>query len=193
MIVVLDTETTGLPRHSWARVVEVAAVALDDRGVEVGCFSALVRASWEDCERGSEALAVNGISPAMLESAPRVEDVGVALAAWVALHGACEVTSFNVDFDRLMVERTFPGLSLSWGECVMLRAMGVMGPLGLLPPSPARGRGDRWKWPSLREAMGHFGVEREGDAHRALSDARAAAGVWRRLTFATATAGEVSS
>ncbi len=192
MIVVLDTETTGLPRHPFARVVEVAAVALDDAGREVGCFSSLVRATAAECDAGWEALAVNGIDPAMLLGAPGLLDVTEAFARWCAMHGGV-VTSFNVDFDRCMMERTFDSLSLAWGPCVMLRAMEVMGPAGALPASPGRlaARGQRWKWPSLREAMEHFGVEREGDAHRALSDARGAAGVYRRLEWATATAAEV--
>lgn len=189
MIVVLDTETTGLPRHSFARVVEVAAVALDDRGREAGCFSSLVRATAEECDLGREALAVNGIDPSWLHGAPGLLDVTEALARWCAMHGGV-VTAFNVDFDRCMMERTFYSLSLTWGPCVMLRAMEVMGPAGALPPSPGRlaARGQRWKWPSLREAMAYFGVEREGDAHRALSDARGAAGVYRAMGVACASA-----
>jgi DNA polymerase III epsilon subunit-like protein len=173
-MIVLDTETTGLPRHPFARVVELAAVRLVD-GVEVANFSSFVRTSPENCARGAEALAVNQIDPAQLADAPTPEEVAAAFTAWV---DGEVVTSFNVAFDRSMIERTFPGLSLSWGPCVMERALEVMGPANVLPRLRD---GSRWKRPSLREAAAFFEVAAQEPAHRALADARTAAGVWRAL------------
>lgn len=103
------------------------------------------------------------------------------LAAWLRLQGVESVSAFNNGFDRVMVERTLGGeTGAPWGECIMEAAMGVMGPAGVLPARRWRD-GQEWKWPSLREAVEFFGVEREGAAHRALSDARAAAGVYRAV------------
>lgn len=178
-VAVLDTETTGLPRHPMARVVEVAVVVLDESLSEVACFSSLVRATEAEIADGARALAVNGIDGASLLVAPPAAEVGVVLAGWLKLQGVESVSAFNNGFDRMMMGRAFVGeLGVPWGECIMEAAMEVMGSAGALPARRWRG-GQEWRWPSLGEAMEFFGVEREGVAHRGLSDARAAAGVWR--------------
>lgn len=169
-LVVLDTETTGFPRDSWSRVIELGAVLLDLDGRECDSWSTLVLPDILD-ERAAGALAANHITPEMLAGSPNTESAILGFQAWLNRTGARYVTSFNVKFDLPMVERM--GLHLQWAGCVMERAMEVMGPAGALP----EGRYGGWKWPKLSEAAEFFSVRVDGDAHRALTDARTAAGV----------------
>ncbi|MCI0347118.1 MAG: hypothetical protein L0221_17030, partial [Chloroflexi bacterium] len=61
-MVVLDTETTGVPKkHPWAEAIEFAAVLLDPDGAEVDTFSTLIRPAYMGPEI-DEALAVNHIT-----------------------------------------------------------------------------------------------------------------------------------
>lgn len=175
-LVVLDTETTGFPSHPWASVIEIAGVRLSRDGEEIDTFSAFCLPAVLDA-RADKALEINQITREMLVDKPAPEAVGSAFAEWVADDF---VTAFNVDFDRPMCERM--GLrSLRWASCVMLRAMAVMGPAGVLraadPTHPRYQPGRPWLWPSLAAAGDHFGVPPCEPAHRALSDARRAAGV----------------
>lgn len=168
-LIVLDTETTGFPRDDWSRVIELGAVVLDTDGQEVSSFSSLVCPDILD-DRATKALEINHIEAHELRGAPVVARVVSDFRSWATSTGARYVTSFNVGFDRPMVARM--GLpDLAWASCIMERAMDVMGPAGALPA----GRYGGWKWPKLSEAAEFFGVAVEGDAHRALTDARTAA------------------
>ena len=170
-LVVLDTETTGFPEYDWTRVVELGAVILDTDGTEIDSWSTLIRPDVLD-ERAANALAVNHITPDMLVGAPSTEAAALAFREWLKRVNGRYVTAFNVAFDRPMVARM--GLAdLQWASCVMERAMDVMGPAGVLAP----GRRGGWRFPRLAAAAEHFGVTVEGDAHRALTDARTAARV----------------
>lgn len=175
-LIVLDTETTGFPESPWSRVIELAAVRLDTDGREVDTFAYLVRPEIHD-ERSAGAERVHHVTRAMVADAPLAGDVADRFRAWV---GGDAVTSFNVAFDRPMVERM--GLdSLRWASCIMERAMAVMGPAGVLrradPSHPRYVPGREWLWPSLAASASHFGVTVDGDPHRALTDARTAAAV----------------
>ena len=175
-LVVLDTETTGFPEAAWSRVVELAAVRLDTDGSEVDTFAALVRPEIFDA-RAAGAVRVNGITSEMVADAPLAGEVAESFRVWL---GTAAATSFNVAFDRPMVERM--GLDkLTWASCIMERAMAVLGPLGKLrkadPSHPRYTPGKEWLWPSLAVSADHFGVVVDGTPHRALTDARTAAGV----------------
>lgn len=176
-LVVLDTETTGLPSTPWARVVELAAVLLDPEGREVDTFATLVRPDVLD-DRALPASRIHGITAEMLVDAMETAQVVADFRDW--LGAAIPVTSYNVGFDRVMVERM--GLTdLRWAHCVMLRSMELMGPAGVLrdadPSHPRYEPGRPWLWPSLEQARTFFCVEPQEPAHRALSDARVAARV----------------
>lgn len=172
-LLVIDTETTGIyPKHPWARVIELAAVLLDEDGNEVAVFESLVKPDVLD-ERANEALAINQITHEMLADAPSTAEVVDTFQQWTG-GGSPWATSFNVAFDRGMVERM--GVEeLRWASCVMLRASNIMGPAGALP----RGKyGQDWKWPKLSEAVAFFDIQQPpGAFHRALFDARCAAGI----------------
>jgi DNA polymerase III epsilon subunit-like protein len=174
-IIVVDTETTGFPGQPWAHVIELGAIHLDEEGNEVGTFEALVNPPVFD-ERADKALEINKIPREAVLVARRTELVLADYATW---HGARFATSYNVAFDRPMVERM--GFQVRWASCVMLRAMAVMGPANVLRPAdpthPRYERGRPWLWPSLASAAEFFQVQVEGEPHRALTDARTAARV----------------
>ena len=114
----------------------------------------------------------------MLADAPDTGQVVTDFRNW--LGAAIPVTSYNVGFDRVMVERM--GLTdLRWAHCLMLRSMELMGPAGVLrdanPSHPRYEPGRPWLWPSLAHAREFFNVAAQEPAHRALSDARVAARV----------------
>lgn len=169
-LVVLDTETTGLVKHRWAQVIELAGVMLDEDGEEVGVFERLVHA--EPPPEADEALRINGISRDMLLTAGR--PMAEVVKDFQLFVGPAPVTSFNVDFDAPMLKRM--GLEMRFGDCIMLAAHRVMGAAGALPMQYGRP-----KWPSLREACLFFGVPQVEPSHRALSDARMAAAVLMHL------------
>lgn len=156
-LVVLDTETTGFPKQEWSRVIELAAVLLDRDGKEVSSWSSLIKPDVLD-ERADGALAVNHITREMLEGQPDTGSAAMSFLAWLSSHGLPKVTAFNVGFDCSMLKKM--GLQVEWAPCVMLAAQKAMGVDG---------------WPKLSAAAEHFNVPVEGDAHRALTDARTAA------------------
>lgn len=184
-IIVLDTETTGFLSDRNARVVELAAVCLDEAGEEVGTFESLVCPdvlSWEGLEAASK---VTGITWEEVVAAPRNTQVSAEFGRWVEEQGTSFVTSFNTDFDRPMMDRLPAPEGLRWVSCIMRRSMELMGPAGALrdanPRHPRYDSGRPWLFPKLSAAGEFFGVEPEGDLHRALCDARLAAGVMREL------------
>lgn len=167
---VIDTETTGLPREPWTRPCELAAVLLDLDGEIVAEWSSLVNVP---CPPAADpALRLTGITREEIAAAPAPEAVEAAFQAWRRAHDAerVEITSFNTGFDAPMMKRLWPELG-PWGPCVMLTATAVMDRAGALP---------RWdsgepKWARLDEAARFFAVGQEDGAHRALADARVAA------------------
>lgn len=179
-ILIVDTETTGFPSHSWAAVVEIGAVLLDCDGSEAAVFESLIRPEVLD-SRCDGALAVNKIRREDLAAADPAGVVAPRFLQWagtVTPHP--HWTTFNVAFDRPMMARS--GIQTDrWATCVMLRAMDIMGPAGaLVPTEPWDRRHDParpWVFPKLSRAAEFFDVAVAGDAHRALTDARTAAGI----------------
>ena len=159
-LIVLDYETTGLfGKHDWAEPIEIGAVALNEEGAEVGRFASFIKPTVLD-ERADGALAVNHITPEMLVDAPDALMVGLRFVQFMGQHGARFVTSFNIAFDKQGAEKM--GMELQWASCIMERAM--------------KGMNVR-RWPKLSVAAEHYGVAVVGEAHRAETDARTAAGI----------------
>ncbi len=192
-ICVIDTETSGLPRNPWGTVVELAGVLLDVGGEEVDFFATFVKPVHPLPTEGKaalevdKALAVSGITRAMIDAAPGALIVHNQWAEWQDEHGWKYATAFNVEFDQLMVEERLGLRPMQWAPCIMLRAMELMGPAGALreanPHHPAFDPGRPWLFPSLTRkndrdgAAEFFGVQHETQTHRALDDARIAAGI----------------
>jgi len=162
-LLVIDTETTGLPRHKHAQVIEIGAVLLSCSGHEIASCGALVRCPLPLPPEADYAMKVNQINPA------HIAEAGDAMMSSRLLWAIVKeidpmVTAYNVGFDRPMLVKSGIrfGAAERWGPCIMLtakRAMGVS------------------KWPKLSAAAEHYGVTVEGQAHRAITDARTAAGV----------------
>jgi DNA polymerase III epsilon subunit-like protein len=176
-LLVLDYETTGFPRDSWSRPIELGAVLFNEQGEEIGEFGSLMKPDILD-ERADGALRVNNIAREELMTARTIAEVAELFHGWYGLlpdpmadvHRPPYVTSFNVEFDahfaRLM------GLQVrGWASCVMLKASDIMGKAGELEPNRY---GNGYRWPKLSHAATFFGVTVEGEAHRAVTDARTA-------------------
>lgn len=162
-LVVVDTETTGLPKDSWAHVIEIGAVLLDRDGQVIDTFETLVIPPVLD-ERVGAALAINHITREDI-AARGCDPHGAALSflGWLDTHGRPWMTAYNVRFDRAMLERM--GVAHPrWASCVQVRATETIA-----------GPGARFV--KLSAAAEHFGVEVTGQPHRALTDARTAASV----------------
>lgn len=172
-LLIIDAETTGLDPRT-AGIIELAAILLDD-GREVGSFSRLCWPGYQFISRAEhwQAMQVSGISGALLLDQPPVAEVARDFVAWMIRQAdelPMHVTSYNAPFDQSFLAAHAPYLNdrLAWSRCIMERA---------------RRHLDLYRWPSLSRACQEFGIERNG--HRALSDARAAAEVWRRLEEAS--------
>ncbi len=163
MIAIIDLETTGLPSQPWARVMEVAAVAVGPNGHYLGDFSRMVFPDPLD-DRAKPALARSGIDALELAQAPKLADVLPEFTRWLENYSVQGVWSYNRAFDKTMLERE--GVYLPWKGCVMRLARQCM------PP--------RQKDPSLVEACVHYRIAMSCQ-HRALPDARAAAELFCRL------------
>lgn len=166
MIVVIDTETTGLPNEPRARVIEIGAVCVDAEGNEFSSFSALIKptaplGAWAD-----PALEICQIKPEWLDAASSSEVVWESLWSWMRLHRpVTQIFAYNVEFDKLMMERTFPDMvrHLPWGPCLMVAAAQHI-------------HGPKRQRLALKKAAAHFDIPMH-EAHRALGDARTAAAV----------------
>jgi len=178
-ILVIDTETSGFADRDWSRVIEVGAVLIGCDGSEVAAFESFVLPDILD-ERADGALAINHITREMLTDAPDAATVCARLDSWIVELGDPLVSdrfrpyasAFNVAFDRPMLARM--GWAWDrWASCIMDRASEIMGAEGLLGDR----RNGRYRWPKLSAAAEFFEVPVVGDAHRALTDARTAAGV----------------
>lgn len=153
-LVVVDTETTGLPHDPDARPWEIAAVLLDRSGREVDHIEALGRpAVWRpDMAR---VVGLGGYRAEDLLAQPPLADLIPRVLAWIqdAIQDGARLTAYNVPFDRGMLARV--GIEVrveDWAPCVMARAGGL---------------------PLWSAAQVHR-VPQQLPAHRALADARTA-------------------
>ncbi len=175
-VCVLDTETTGFPGQGWSHVIELGAVILDPDGREVDSFGQLVIPPVLD-ERADQALAVNHITAEELRRfgcAP--SHVADKFANWLWQHNCAFVAAYNRKFDEAMLAKMdgWKDVDVRWLNCIMLASLGVMAAAGAAERFSNHGRA---KWPKLSASAEFFGVEVTGPAHRAVTDARTAAGV----------------
>ena len=176
---VLDTETTGLVEHDFATIVELGAVIVAPSGAVVSRWTSYVLPPVLPLPpEADEAMRVNGIALADLTDAPTWSDVRSGLLRWVfssdyvASFALGTITSFNVGFDRAMIDRAggLGVLDRMWGDCIQLDAGAK------LHDTEAHTRRDPRR-PSLRWTARELGIEQVEPAHRALSDAETAARV----------------
>lgn len=182
-LLILDLETSGLPRDAWAAPTELAAVVLDVDGVEVSAFESLIAPAQGLPPEADRALEITGITREQLAVAPGPGAVLEAFWRFWHGHGRPHVTSFNVGFDRPMLDRLLPGVrfDLPWGPCLMMTAHRAMD-VARVPESVCRRHpSGELKWPKLEEAAAWLDVPQQQPAHRALADVRTACEVLRRL------------
>ncbi len=177
LICSFDTETTGTGPN--ARLVEMGAVLLDDKGNEHGSISLIVQP--DGFTISDEVAQIHGINMARAQTAG--VPVVVAIAALTNLWSlAATRIAFNMEFDDAIVATE---LRLLGKPSILRRPPGVCvkelsSPILNLPPTAKMLTAgyNKPKPPSLKEAFQHFFGEDPPGHHSALADARAAARVY---------------
>lgn len=161
----IDVETTGLD-HNRDRIIEVAVAVYGGAGAEVAVFSEVVCPVEHAlaCFRREQH---NAVPLAEVEGAAGPEPVAARLHEFLAQFDRAWLTlyAYNAPFDKGFLGHApwaFGAAGYEWGPCVMRTAAEHM----------------RTRWRPLLATAQHFGVKSAGTAHRALADARLAAGVY---------------
>ncbi len=167
-LVVFDTETTGLEEDD--QIVEIAAVAVD--GTEL--LNTLVRPRKRI---SAEATGVHGISDELVASAPRIEDLVVEL---YDVFEASHTAAYHYAFDKRLLLQSTGGLFDPWVEpgtshCIMEMYAAYHGVW-----DPAK---KEYRFQSLVQAVQQCGLKVEGQPHRAMGDAKAAAALLRYMAY----------
>lgn len=185
MILVFDTETTGLPvwnepsdHPDQPHVVDIACSLFDATGCEVERFDTIINPG---VEIPLEAARIHGVTTEVAQEYGVRPDV--AFSAFERLVGkASLIVGHNVDFDirmmRIMGARV-TGEKWDCGLpkfCTMRRTTNIC---KILKANPRTS--NDWKWPSLIEAIRFFFNEKHADAHRARPDCDASARIYFHL------------
>lgn len=172
--IIPDIETTGRRTYN-SRIIEVAAVVLDQNFAEIERWSSLVNPGPEAMALAQpKAMEVNRLTENDLKDAPGTENAAAGFRALVERHPEATIHAFNNEFDSWFLAQPPWNIPLKrWGECIMLAAMEIMEEAGVLG---LRYNGTP-KFPNLREAIAYFRLKSE-TSHRAIGDARAAADVF---------------
>ena len=159
MLIVIDTETTGLAHEPDARPWQIAAVVLAPDGREIAAFDG--RGCPDVWNAGAdEALAVSGTTAAYVQSLPRIAPIAFAFAAFLSAFPDAYLTAYRIEFDREMLRRVGV-VSDRWTRCLK---------------EAATEYADRKI--RLVEIAAELGIAHP-NAHDALADARTAAAVAR--------------
>ena len=177
MYLIVDTETTGLPRDwkaphtridNWPRIVQLAFVLYDATGALLAEYAELVKP--DGFVIPADATRVHGITT------ERARADGVALAdALTALEAAAAqaraLVAHNLDFDAkvLRAEYVRTGMPTRIPQLAPVCTMRSSTDYCRLPGKYG------FKWPSLQELYGRLFDADVIDGHDALVDARACA------------------
>jgi len=184
MYLIFDTETSNLPKSGQsikdpfcARIIQIAAILLDDKFEEKSCFKSLIQLS-NHYQISAGAFDAHGINHEMCQK------FGIPIEAALCVFDSMAVLSkvqvaHNFHFDSRMLEFEVTNIldgmnsTLTNPFCTMLAST---------PHCKLPGRnGQQYKWPKLSEAYKFFVGEDLVDAHDALNDVRATAKVFRHL------------
>jgi DNA polymerase-3 subunit epsilon len=164
MVVVFDTETSGLSPQRHDRIIEIGAVKLNENGI-VEEFSSLIDA---DVIISPYAQAVHGISAQMLYGQPQPAQVFRAFQQFV---GRLPLVAHNAGFDRNFLRAEYERLGYRLTNKVECTLQLSRKQLRNLP---------NHKLETVYLALGGV-IDKTIQRHRALDDARMAAFVWREL------------
>lgn len=151
-IAVVDVETTGLFPFRQDRIIEIAVVVLGKGGVVVREFVTLINPG-----RDIGPSRIHGLTSTDVLHAPRFDEIASDLVD--VLQSAVGFAAHNARFDRQFLESEFGRLGIGVPGLFTVCTMELVG-------------GGK-----LEQCCADYGVQREGTAHHALSDARAAAGL----------------
>lgn len=185
MILVFDTETTGLPNWqepsddpNQPHIVDIACSLFDDEAREVERFDAIINPGIEIPE---EVAKIHGITT---EIAKRdgVDPIDAFAVFRDMAAKASLIVGHNVSFDMRMARILSARVSdEKWKtECQQFCTMRRSANICKILKAKARTDND-WKWPRLSEAVKHFFDEDLPDAHRARPDCDATARIFFRL------------
>lgn len=149
-IAVIDVETTGLFPLRHDRVVEVAVVVVRTDGEVEREFVSLVNPA-----RDIGPSSIHGLNSEDICHAPQFGEIAALVVE--TLQGVVAIAAHNVRFDRQFLEYEFSRMNYSFPNCHSVCTMQLAG-------------GGR-----LTKCCEDYGISLPGEAHHALSDARAAA------------------
>lgn len=185
MILVFDSETTGLPLWNdpsddprQPHIVDLACSLFDETGLEVDRFDTIINPG---VEIPQDVAAIHGITTEIARERGCDPREALSKFLWM-VDRASLLVGHNVSFDIRMVRILAARLTGEKWEnplqtfCTMKRTTGIC---KILKVSP-RTHND-WKWPSLTEAVRHFFGEDHSDAHRARPDCDASARIYFHL------------
>jgi len=164
MVVVFDTETSGLSPQRHDRIIEIGAVKLNENGI-VDEFSSLIDA---DVLISPYAQAIHGISPQMLCGQPQPAQVFRAFQQFV---GYLPLIAHNASFDRNFLHAEYARLGYRLTNKIECTLQLSRKRLANLP---------NHKLETVYLVLGGV-VDQNIKRHRALDDARMAAFVWVKL------------
>lgn len=114
VLAIVDTETTGLPSDSTARVVELGLVVWDvDKDKLLWADATMVRPDLLTEKGLKVAKDISGIEPEEIFAGLSIPDAQIwwdRALGQVAKHGAVGLGAWNMPFDRAMLRRTLYGI-----------------------------------------------------------------------------------
>lgn len=149
-IAVVDVETTGLFPLRHDRVVEVAVVVVRADGEVEREFASLVNPG-----RDVGPTSIHGLTSEDICHAPQFGEIAALVVE--TLQGVVAIAAHNVRFDRQFLEHEFSRIDCPLPDCHSICTMQLAG-------------GGR-----LTKCCADYNISVLGDAHNALSDARATA------------------
>jgi DNA polymerase-3 subunit epsilon len=188
MILVIDTETTGLPDFnkrasdpSQPHIVQFAALLMDDSGLKIDTHNFLCKPDGWTIPK--EASDIHGITDA-IANAKGIPEKEVAAICLGLIREASVVVAHNIMFDKFIMRialRRYGILQDShdawWKGLNTFCTMRAMENVCCLP---GKYRG-KYKWPTLAEAYRHAFDEEMLGAHGAEADVRACLRLYRWL------------
>lgn len=161
MIIIVDTETTGL-KHYESAIIEIGAVKLDENYDIKREFEHLCNPGLQYLDR--DEFYPSGIKMSDLLGAESSYEIAHKFKRWMGEDfDKVELWAFNTAFDKQFLNMPPWDIPYDyWGGCVMLRSQKLMWDI---LPNNKYGK----KWPKLSEAREFFKIEHENN-HRALDD-----------------------